>query len=135
MTTIKEFIRVYSPICQPAQDWLRASGLTTMDEAWNVCPRGDWMWWTLRRVASPAKAVSVAFTQWCMERAYNYAATYAAVASYTALAADYAAAFFAAADDAFDDDATYERQAQADWLRQNVANPFNDQKEQPIMTV
>jgi len=128
--TIEEFIRVYSPICQPAQDWLRASGLMTMSEAWEVCPRGDWMW----KVALPDREMSMQFAQWCAQRAN--ASTYAAAFAYYAAHADAcsatAALAFAAAALAFAATAVYyaadaaaELQAQADWIRSHIANPFD----------
>lgn len=122
--------------CEDALDWLETQ--TSLDAAWENCPRGDWMWWALRHLPEkmPNKAQSVQYARWCAERARDaaYAAAFAADAAYAArvTAADAAeaaaaeaaaaAAAYAAAASASDYDA--EIQAQAEWIREHISNPF-----------
>lgn len=43
MSYIDELNRMNA--CQPALDWLAKGGFPTLDAAWQVCKRGDWMLW------------------------------------------------------------------------------------------
>jgi len=72
------------------------------------------MWWTLRFLpgALPEKEVSVAFAQWCAQRAAKAAAW---VADWAAKAADCAAGGTKA-----------ELVAQADWIRAHIPCPFKE---------
>lgn len=40
--------------CGPALGWLRSEQYPTLQEAWDACPRGDWMLWLLSTVSDPA---------------------------------------------------------------------------------
>ena len=67
--------------------------------AWQNCQRGDWMWWTLRFLpgALPELSISVAFAQWCAQRA-GWAAR----------------------------GTKAELVAQADWIRAHIPCPFKE---------
>lgn len=130
--------------CSAAVEWLAEQ--PDIATAWEVCERGNWMWWALCHTPGrlPTKEQSVAFARWCAARAATdaaraatdaaYAATDAAYATAAAADADDAAAYaaYAAADaddaDAYADDAyadAYaEIKAQADWIREHIENPF-----------
>ena len=99
--------------CEEALVWL--SGITSLQEAWDTCKRGDWMWWGITHLEMPTKEESVAFAKWA---AYASAASaaYAADAAYAAHAAAYAADAYAAY--------YAERLAQAEWIRSNCKRPF-----------
>ena len=92
--------------CADAITWLNTQ--RDAATAWQNCQRGDWMWWTLRFLpgALPEKEVSVAFAQWCAQRA-AWAAAW--VADWAAKAADCAAGGTKA-----------ELVAQADWIRAHI---------------
>lgn len=45
---VRDFILDHSP-CEEAREWLRAGKFQTMADAWEACPRGDWMMWMLRK--------------------------------------------------------------------------------------
>ena len=42
--------------CREASTWVRESGLT-LEDAWLVCPRGDWLLWYAARVGADRRAV------------------------------------------------------------------------------
>src|SRR3990172_2614405 len=88
--------------CEDAIKWLETQ--PDFETAWNVCERGDWMWWVLRHLegALPTKELSVEFADWC-------ASNVARAAAYAAYAAD-------AADAA-------ELLDQAIWIRDHVKCP------------
>ena len=44
--------------CQPSIDWCEANGITTADEAWRKCDRGDWMLWLAGKMAGPVDSES-----------------------------------------------------------------------------
>ncbi len=56
---VRDFILEYSP-CEEARAWLRAGKFKTMAEAWDACPRGDWMMWTLRKTGKAERKTLVA---------------------------------------------------------------------------
>jgi len=60
--------------CADAITWLNTQ--RDAATAWQNCQRGDWMWWTLRFLpgALPEQSISIAFAQWCAQRAASWAA-------------------------------------------------------------
>jgi hypothetical protein len=143
---VSDFLKENSDACEQARKWLEDNNIVEMSDAWEICPRGDWMWWGLRRMGIK-KSVSMKFARFCANRAKKHAAdadAYDAYDAYDAAAYDaaaydadayayaaaaaayaYAAAAYAAAYvDAYVDAAAAERQVQADWLREHIKNPF-----------
>lgn len=132
--------------CQDALDWLEIQ--TSLASAWDNCPRGDWLWWAVQHMDGkmPTKGQSVQYARWCAKRASDYAdaaneaaenayaAAYAADAAAAYYAAAYAAAAAAAAAAHAAADAYYaaadayadEKQAQAEWIREHISNPFKE---------
>ena len=92
--------------CSDAIPWLNTQ--PDAATAWQNCQRGDWMWWTLRFLpgALPEQSISIAFAQWCAQRAAKATAW---VADWAAKAADCAAGGTKA-----------ELVAQADWIRAHI---------------
>jgi hypothetical protein len=113
---VSDFLKENSDACEQARKWLEDNNIVEMSDAWEICPRGDWMWWGLRRMGIK-KSVSMKFARFCANRAKKHAA---AAAAYAYAAAAYAAAYV----DAYVDAAAAERQVQADWLREHIKNPF-----------
>jgi len=106
------------PPCSDAIAWLEKE--RDAATAWQNCQRGDWMWWTLRFLpgALPEQSISIAFAQWCAQRAAKAtkdAAWVAWVADWAAKAADCAAGGTKA-----------ELVAQADWIRAHIPCPFKE---------
>lgn len=133
-----------------------------MADAWDICPRGDWMWWALKKIIKIPKNKSVKFAKFCASNAKKYSSAAASDAYYGAYATDayaYASDAYAYASDASygvganaTDAAAYasvaaiaaasystsysasysasdaERQIQADWIRDNIKNPFTTKK-------
>jgi len=92
--------------CANAITWLNTQ--PDAATAWQNCQHGDWMWWTLRFLpgALPEQSISIAFAQWCAQRAAKATAW---VADWAAKAADCAAGGTKA-----------ELVAQADWIRAHI---------------
>ena len=88
--------------CSGAITWLNTQ--RDAATAWQNCQHGDWMWWTLRFLpgALPEKEVSVAFAQWCAQRAARTAGWAASCAIDAAEAAAWTAAKAAVAAKAAD---------------------------------
>ena len=74
--------------CANAITWLNTQ--RDAATAWQNCQRGDWMWWTLRfsPEALPEQSISIAFAQWCAQRAAKAAAEAAKAADWAADAAE-----------------------------------------------
>jgi hypothetical protein len=41
--------------CDEARDWVKANGITTLEEAWNKCPKAGWLAWLYGTLASDEK--------------------------------------------------------------------------------
>ena len=79
--------------CTEAVDWVRESGLTTMEELWISCRRGDWMRWLVGRAAyGAAYAAANAYDIADAAAAVAAADAAAVVAAYNAADAAYAVA-------------------------------------------
>ena len=107
--TVVEFLEKYPDACEPAVKWLEETKIVFMHEAWERCPKGDWMWWVLGREKFPTKKLSVRYAKSCAKRAAKYAddladsavalpqfASVSASATYAAAAYAYAASASAA---------------------------------------
>ena len=104
--------------CADAITWLNTQ--RDAATAWQNCQHGDWMWWTLRFLpgALPEQSISIAFAQWCAQRAGKGAeAAWAAqtASSWAAEAASWAAG-----------GTKPEFVAQADWIRAHIPCPFKE---------
>lgn len=45
ITTVEQLIEILPNICEPAREWLAKNNITDLADAWDRCPRADWMLW------------------------------------------------------------------------------------------
>ena len=84
--------------CSQGRNW--ADTQATMSDVWDNCPKGQWLWWLLRKISPPTKEQCVAWANDSAKQAKTYAAA-ASDAAYSAASnaasdAAYAAAYAAA---------------------------------------
>ena len=56
---LTHFKEKYSP-CPEAYEWAIDSGYTTFEQAWENCPRGDWLLWTAKKLGVSLKPLTKA---------------------------------------------------------------------------
>ena len=65
MTEITTFCRQHAP-CRDGEVWLRSQ--RSLADAYDKCPRGDWLLWGLRKVGKLTRQQSIQFACDCAER-------------------------------------------------------------------